>query len=297
MPHPGICLKASTRPTDARVVSATVALAISLCAWFRPASADFIEEQRFGPSCSEQTHACQLRAKLVGKITAQDAARMSQTIEQLHRKAESGKWDIDPPYVRLNTPGGDITAAMEMGRLLRKEQASVHIDPDAVCYSACVLILAEAVGRNIQGSVGIHRPYFETPADPVSPKKIRELYQSMLEKMRLYLRDMNVSELLAEAMPRIEPENMRVLGIAALKAYGLTPQDPIARESKEIAIAQRYQLSRAEYARRKELASANCDSPATTCYQKIIETGRGDPRVPPNEIDFSQFGRPVQSNP
>jgi hypothetical protein len=297
MPYGGFCLDSSRKTSGARVATVAVVLAISVCAWFRPASADFIEEQRFGPSCSEQTHACQLRAKLVGKISAQDATRMLQTIEQLHRKATNDKWDFDQPYVSLNTLGGDVAAAMEIGRLLRKEQASVSIEPGAVCYSACVLILAGAVERNVRGKVGIHRPYFETPAAPVSPDKIRDLYHSMLEKMRSYLRDMDVSEQLADAMLRIEPENMRVLDTVALNAYGLTPEDPIARESKEVAISQRYHLTRAEYVRRKELASANCESPATTCYQKIIETGRVDPRVPPNAIDFSQFGRPAQSNP
>jgi hypothetical protein len=297
MPYPGIWSKSSRKTTGARLVTAILGLAVGVCAWFRPAGADFVEEQRFGPSCSEQTHACQLRARLFGKITAQDDARLSQTIEQIRRKVANNKWDTDPPYLALNTPGGDVTAAMEIGRLLRKEQATVYVEPGAICYSACVLILAGAVERNMRGKVGIHRPYFETPADSVSPEKIRDLYQSMLEKMRVYLRDMNISEQLADAMLRIEPENMQVLSIAALNAYGLTRQDPIDRESKEVAIAQRYRVSRAEYVRRKELASANCEGPTTTCYQKIIETGRVDPQVPPNEIDFSQFGRSVRSNP
>jgi hypothetical protein len=93
---------------------------------------------------------------------------------------------------------------------------------------------------------------------------------------------------------RIEPENMRVLNDAALAGYGLTYEDPIARETKELQIAQKYGLSRQEYMRRKALAMSRCASPATFCAQKIMETGRVDPRISPDELDPSQLGRPVR---
>ena len=54
---------------------------------------------------------------------------------------------------------------------------------------------------------------------------------------------MNVSEELADAMPRIEPENVRVLNAAALNAFGLTQQDPVASEANEVKIAQRLGLT------------------------------------------------------
>jgi hypothetical protein len=69
--------------------------------------------------------------------------------------------------------------------------------------------------------------------------------------MRLHLREMNGSEQLADAMLRIELENRRMLDTVALNACGLTPLDPIARESQEVAIALKYHPSRAECVRRK----------------------------------------------
>jgi hypothetical protein len=42
----------------------------------------------------------------------------SQAIEQIHRQAANANWEIDPPYFRLNTPGGDDNAAMVIGKLL-----------------------------------------------------------------------------------------------------------------------------------------------------------------------------------
>jgi hypothetical protein len=141
------------------------------------------------------------------------------------------------------------------------------------------------------GRVGIHRPYLEVPKDAISPDKVNEMFQKMLQEIRSYFREMNVSEQLADAMLRIEPEHMRVLNDAALNGYGLTYEDPIARETKELQIAQKYGLSRQEYMRRKALATSRCARPTTFCYQKIIETGRVDPRISPDEDDLSRYGR------
>jgi hypothetical protein len=116
----------------------------------------------------------------------------------------------------------------------------------------------------------------------------------MLQELRAYFREMNVNEQLADAMLRTEPEHMRVLTSVELNAYGLTAVDPVAQEIKDLREAQKLGVSRQEYLRRKVLAETQCSSEATTCYGKILETGTVDPRVSPNEVDFSQFGRPAK---
>jgi hypothetical protein len=95
-------------------------------------------------------------------------------------------------------------------------------------------------------------------------------------------------------MLRIDPENMRILDAAALNHYGLTSVDPIAKEMYEMSNAQRLGIARTEYMRRKQLALRICANSATVCYQRILETGMKDPRVSPDQIDFSQFGRPAR---
>jgi hypothetical protein len=188
---------------------------------------------------------------------------------------------------------------MAIGRLLRKEGAYARIGyhplhTQGICYSACVLVLAGAVTRHMQdGKVGIHRPYLEVPKDAVSPSKVSELFQKTLQDIRSYFREMNVSEGLADAMLRINPENMRVLDNTALNSFGLTYEDPIARETRELMIAQKYGLSRQEYMRRKALANSRCANDSTICYQTVVRTGKVDPQVSPDEGDFDQFSRPV----
>src|SRR5207248_1709343 len=80
----------------------------------------------------------------------------------------------------------------------------------------------------------------------------------------------NVAEQLADAMLRIEPENMRILNGAALVNFGLTPEDPAWREMKELKTAQGLGLDRAEYMRRKALAIRSCSDPATFCAEAIM---------------------------
>lgn len=260
---------------------------------FQAAPAGVIEEQRYGPTCNASTRACQLKVKIIGEITVADFDDVKRLVDQTRREAQRHNLEFDPPYLKLDSPGGDVTAAMAIGRLLRKEQAFAHIEPEAICYSACVLVLAGATGRNMQGRVGIHRPYLEVPKEVVSPDNIRDLFQKMLQDIRSYFREMNVSEQLADAMLRISPENMRLLNSVALNGYGLTDEDPIARETMELNVAQQHGLSRQEYMRRKALAKSWCVGETTVCYRKIIETGKVDPQVSRDAVDFSEFGRPA----
>jgi hypothetical protein len=185
---------------------------------------------------------------------------------------------------------------MAIGRLLRTEEVSVQIEPQSICYSACVLVFAGAVTRNMRGAVAIHRPYYEVPKDEdeISADKFSKQFQKMLQELRSYFREMNVNEQLADAMLQTAPEQNRVLNYAELNAYGLTAVDPVAQEIKDLKAAQKLGLSRQEYNRRKALAETQCANKETTCYEKILQTGTVDPQIAPNDVDFSQFGRPAK---
>lgn len=261
---------------------------------YQMARGEVVQINRFGPACNPATRACLLLLKIHGTIAATDYDAVRQLTERTQTEANAQHWDFDPPYVYLDTPGGDVSAAMAIGRLLRKERGGVQVDRESVCYSSCVMILAGAITRNMQGRVGIHRFYYEVPKDEISPDKFREQFQNMLRELRTYFREMNVNEQLADAMLRTEPEHIRVLNAAELAAYGLTSVDPVAREIKELKAAQKLGLTRQEYNRRKALAETRCANEATTCYAKILQTGRVDPDASPNEVDFSQFGRPAK---
>lgn len=65
--------------------------------------------------------------------------------------------------VFLDSPGGDLIAAMEIGKTLRRSHAWTIVSNYKECSSACVFILASGVQRNaFEGAkLGLHRPRFD----------------------------------------------------------------------------------------------------------------------------------------
>jgi hypothetical protein len=113
----------------------------------------------------------------------------------------------------------------------------------------------------------------------------------MLQDMRTYLREMNVSERLANDMLATEPERVHVLTGAELKSYGLAGLDPaeqqrraIGNEVRDVDEANQLGLDRLEYTRRKSLGINLCVYNSTTgelmthlemfaCRRRILTTG------------------------
>jgi len=80
--------------------------------------------------------------------------------------------DLNLPLsgIVLSSPGGDVSEALKIGRLVKKLYMEAFVGPEfGQCASACFLIFASAVERySGAGLVGIHRPY-------VSPERLRSL--------------------------------------------------------------------------------------------------------------------------
>jgi len=197
----------------------------------------------------------------------------------------------------INSRGGDVAAAMAIGRILRRERA--HLMVDDYCISSCVLILAGAVDRYIGRSavVGIHRPYLAgTTAQRLMTteqvEQVKSVYGNILQDIRAYLREMNISERLADDMLTIEPERSRTLNQAELKGYGLATSDPteqqrraVENEVRNLQEAAQLGLDRAEYTRRKALGERICvntagGEPMTDyseiwrCKQQVLKSGK-----------------------
>jgi hypothetical protein len=80
----------------------------------------------------------------------------------------------------LQSPGGSVTDAIEMARLLRERSFSTSVPADGYCASACPLVLAGGTGREAgEGAwIGVHQVYAagETPSGA-----IRDLDRSIAE--------------------------------------------------------------------------------------------------------------------
>jgi hypothetical protein len=119
----------------------------------------------------------------------------------------------------IHSPGGLAGEAMTIGRLVRANRINVFLPKETSCISACVLILAGGLTRNIEGQVGIDHPYFLRAAGPGDdvPALLAQTKQAMSE----YFHSMGVSEALADAMFSLPNGVVHFLKPAELTQYQL----------------------------------------------------------------------------
>jgi len=226
------------------------------------------------------TLSCQLEgAKIVGEIDLSTTDKVRQLLDQARERGAREKKRTYSLRLSVDSGGGSVIAAMAIGRILREDRVSVSLGYDDKCYSSCVLLLAGAVSRIIRSkAVGIHRPSYVGLPDDIAPNKVKERYEQLLQAIRSYLREMNVSERLADAMFRVAPEDIRLLSSAELESYGLTQSDPVEAEMRNLESTKLFGLDRREYLRRKALSASRCGPIKDTlqyfaCDEAIKKTG------------------------
>ena len=240
----------------------------------------------------------------IDAATVESVSKLFEEFREQTKKVASGVTCDDsarhqsPPdfsaygtHFGINSRGGSVAAAMAIGRMFRRDNAWIGVN--GVCFSACVFILAGAVDRQIGKSdqVGIHRPYLRsTPEKPLEADQIKQAYSRMLQDMRDYLREMNVSQRLADDMLATEPENNHILTETELRAYRLTGVDPaeqqrraIQKEAADVQEANGLGLDRREYTQRKTLGETLCTYSISgaiadyveysDCKMRILKTG------------------------
>ena len=135
-----------------------------------------------GAICFDDGCVCGFKLRIEGEI-------VSATVEQV-RKLLAVRRAIEVNYsesISINSPGGSVVAAMEIGRMFRNDRAYIVVAPGDSCVSACVLILAGAVDRWLRkpARIGIHRPYLDTaPQKRLTADEVRESYGRLLQDLR-----------------------------------------------------------------------------------------------------------------
>lgn len=191
--------------------------------------------------------------RISGSISMDDVRVVTGVLERMRAENET-------PFFLLDSEGGDVEAAISIGRLFRKMSAHVFVQYRvAKCFSACVFIYAGAIHRNAE-RIGIHRPFSLTT-------KQRTYDEIQVQQRRLnaiakaFLEEMNVSPRLLEAMNRVSPEEIRVLSSAEMEEFGLGAVDPVQQEFRDAENAREYGLSMQEFFRRKAIVQTICGLP------------------------------------
>lgn len=162
--------------------------------------------------------------------------------------------------VFLNSTGGDLYAAMAVGRAIRKSEntAAVAVMDDAKCYSACVFILAAGEQRIRRGSIGIHRPYSSAPSSDA--RQAEQWFSKISADSKAYLREMRVREALFDDMVNISPSQIHIFqSTSEMDRYGLIKMDPVVEERISAVWMKKYGISdRAVLMQRKAFVDRVC---------------------------------------
>jgi hypothetical protein len=132
--------------------------------------------------------------------------------------------DNDELTVYLNSSGGDVSAAIELGEEVRKLSVLTALDDHGECLGACVLVLAAGVRRSpVPDKVGIYR--LPDPKEP-SSSRASQKNPGPAKKVQVYLARMGMPDRLYKEMMQRSPDKMLVLDAARLKTFGLDGIDP-----------------------------------------------------------------------
>jgi len=119
-----------------------------------------------------------------GAIEDGDAARFEAYLSSLTEL---------PGAIAINSPGGNVDAALAVGRLIRAGEFDTAILPGTACLSSCPYMLAAGVERRVSlsGAVGLHQHYYETPGYMPVFLAVEDMQRSQGETMG-YLIEMGV---------------------------------------------------------------------------------------------------------
>jgi len=187
-----------------------------------------------------------IKIEITGEISEQDASKIAGMSERLVRKTFT---------VLLNSKGGDVLAAMKIGRIIRAYDGWTW--NDSICYSSCALIfIAGVIRTNHYAEIGLHRPYLASSPQP--RETIEKQMPIMLAKVKSYVDEMGVSNVFYEQMVRTEPSQMVVYRDDAIRK--IVPEyDPIFDEVVNAIRARKCGITTSEMRRRGEDAK-KCSS-------------------------------------
>lgn len=163
-----------------------------------------------GGACLNPKRAC---LSIYGYISNADA----EIVREFFANGDRGPGQVE---VYLNSRGGEVKAAIQIGHALRNARAAAYVFPEAECGSSCVFLLAGATQRTVEGAVAIHRPLvFDENLNPVAEAKLE--YGPVMQDIQDFFRFTATPERLLEAMMATPPEDAKYLTARELAEFGL----------------------------------------------------------------------------
>ncbi len=220
-----------------------------------------------------------IRLSYRGKI----AADFTDLVERVGAMAD--RMDIGTRVLDLDSSGGRVEDAMKAGDAIAESHWTLRVGEDAICHSACVLVLAAGDDRTIAGKVGIHR-MVRIGSKASSRAQLSEELQQVYQQMKAYLERNGASVAVADLMMTVPNRSLRLLGESELKEYGLdgtnAAQDDLERIVLSRKCGEEFVKRKDDYTRAYEAECApKKPETAAACAAALDERyGFPDPKCP-----------------
>jgi hypothetical protein len=156
--------------------------------------------------------------------------------------AEVGKRRDYIRTVVLNSPGGSVTDALAMGRLIRESKFATEVEAGKYCASSCPLVFAGGIERRAgdKAAIGVHQVAALGSAQSGLPRNEMSVAQNISARCQRHLADMGVNlQVWVHAMETphdrlfiFKPEELKSLDIvtatAAVTPAATAPAAPVA---------------------------------------------------------------------
>jgi hypothetical protein len=140
-----------------------------------------------------------LAAAMTFDLAADGRLLATGTIQPGTAKIFAAEVEKRGSYVKtvvLHSPGGSVTDALEMGRLIRKRGFTTEVEDGRYCASSCPLLFAGGVERRAgeKSAIGVHQ-VTAVGVDGATPANGMESVQRISAECQRYLRDMGIDQL------------------------------------------------------------------------------------------------------
>jgi hypothetical protein len=136
--------------------------------------------------------------------------------------------------VQLDSPGGSVSDALDMSKLIRERQLNTVVEKGALCASSCPLVLAGGVERRVAegGVVGVHQ-IFNGSREKLTPEIAMSEAQRTTATVTRHLDAMGIKPGLWQRAMDTPPDRLAYLNAADMRAFGLTtPPDAAGVQGK-----------------------------------------------------------------
>ena len=137
-----------------------------------------------------------------------------------------------PPFqVFLNSPGGSVDEALEIGKLIRKYQLATNVAQGDECLSSCFLLFMSGVSRSMSENfyrnielreeyqvstenvpVGIHRMFYESKDfSELSADEASVMYREKNSEIESYLKNVGTPDYFIDKMNNTPSDKMFIL--------------------------------------------------------------------------------------